>query len=91
MDDRGDPRWTLTRSDIARLPLRPNENHIRARFAEGHNKTYGIVHPQSSGNPSNLPLAPYHASTGELGAVFFQAGGWERPHWYDVERQLVEE
>ena len=31
----------------------------------------------------NIRCAPYHARTQALGAVYFQAGGWERPHWYE--------
>ncbi len=27
----------------------------------------------------------------ELGAVFFETAGWERPHWYESNRKLLEE
>ena len=35
--------------------------------------------------------APMHASQQELGAVFFEAAGWERPFWYESNAGLLEE
>src|SRR5439155_10167286 len=36
-------------------------------------------------------LAPFHARQKELGAVFFEAAGWERPQWYESNAPLLEE
>ena len=65
--------------------------HVRARCAEHFNKTYGIVHPREQWESErNLRCAPYHTRTEDLGAIYFQAGGWERPHWYTSNAALVE-
>jgi glycine cleavage system aminomethyltransferase T/glycine/D-amino acid oxidase-like deaminating enzyme len=79
-------------SDITRFyPYARNDHHVRARCAEHYNKTYGIVHPREQWESErDLRCAPYHARTEALGAVFFQAGGWERPHWYESNAPLVE-
>jgi len=79
-------------SDITRFyRYARNEHHVRARCAEHYNKTYGIVHPREQwASERNLRCAPYHARTEALGAVYFQAGGWERPHWYESNAALVE-
>ena len=83
----------VSNSDIARFyPHQRTRVHIRARTGEAFNKTYGIVHPgeqYESDRPQRL--APMHASQQELGAVFFEAAGWERPMWYESNAPLLEE
>ncbi len=65
---------------------------MRARASEHFNKTYGIVHPgEQWASDRNVRLSPFHARTSELGAVFYEAAGWERPHWYESNAGLVEE
>jgi glycine cleavage system aminomethyltransferase T/glycine/D-amino acid oxidase-like deaminating enzyme len=88
----GSPEIDPHHSDITRFyPYARNDHHIRARCAEHYNKTYGIVHPREQwASERNLRCAPYHARTQALGAVYFQAGGWERPHWYESNAPLVE-
>src|SRR5207249_4282385 len=39
----------------------------------------------------NIRLAPFHVRERELGAVFFEAAGWERPQWYESNAPLLEE
>lgn len=89
----GYPHLDPHQSDIARLyDWARTEEHIRARCAEHFNKTYGIVHPREQWESErNLRLAPFHDRTQALGAVYFQAGGWERPQWYESNAPLVEE
>src|SRR5262249_24391855 len=33
---------------------------------------------------------PFYAREKELGAVFFETAGWERPHWYESNRNLLD-
>ncbi len=79
-------------SDIARLyPHERSETHIEARCAEHFNKTYGIVHPREQwGSRRGLKRSPYYAREEQLGAVFYDARGWERPQWYTSNADLVE-
>ena len=52
---------------------------------------YDVVHPlQPRESPRNLRVSPFHARQRELGAVFLEAAGWERPHWYEANAPLVE-
>jgi glycine cleavage system aminomethyltransferase T len=89
----GYPELDPHASDIARFyPYARTEHHIRARCAEHFNKTYGIVHPREQwATERNKRVAPFHARTEALGAVYFEAGGWERPHWYESNAGLVDE
>jgi glycine cleavage system aminomethyltransferase T/glycine/D-amino acid oxidase-like deaminating enzyme len=89
----GAPEIDLHAADIARFyPHQRTGEHVRARTSEGYNKTYGIVHPREQW-ASNRPqrCSPFYAREVELGAEFFEVGGWERPQWYESNRALVEE
>lgn len=79
-------------SDIARLYSHERSvHHIEARASEHFNKTYGIVHPREQwASERNVNQAPFHARTESLGAVYFDARGWERPHWYESNSDLVD-
>jgi glycine cleavage system aminomethyltransferase T/glycine/D-amino acid oxidase-like deaminating enzyme len=89
----GEPEIDLQASDIARFyEHQKTVEHVRARAAEGFNKTYGIVHPAEQwASNRNVRLSPFHERERALGAVFYEAAGWERPHWYDSNRALLEE
>ena len=89
----GESEIDLHASDIARFhEHQKTRAHVEARTSEGFNKTYGIVHPgeQWSSN-RNVRLSPFNAREKELGAVFFETMGWERPQWYDSNAPLLEE
>jgi len=89
----GEPEIDLHSSDIARFHEHQRTRaHVRARAAEGFNKTYGIVHPSEQwASNRDVRLAPFHAREKELGAFFFEAAGWERPFWYEGNAHLLEE
>ncbi|MEO6942252.1 MAG: FAD-dependent oxidoreductase [Terrimesophilobacter sp.] len=78
--------------DIARFyPHERTRGHVKDRCSEGYNKTYGIVHPGEQWSSSRQArVSPLYASQRDLGAVFYQAAGWERPHWYESNAPLVE-
>ena len=79
--------------DIARFyPYARTKTHVWDRAREGFNKIYGIVHPQEQWESSrNNRLSPFHERTRALGAVYFETAGWERPHWYESNRPLLQE
>ena len=89
----GESGIDLHSSDIARFHEHQRTRaHVRARAAEGFNKTYGIVHPSEQwASNRDIRLAPFHAREKELGAFFFEAAGWERPFWYESNAPLLEE
>jgi glycine cleavage system aminomethyltransferase T/glycine/D-amino acid oxidase-like deaminating enzyme len=89
----GEPEIDLHSSDISRFhEHQKTPAHVRARTSEGFNKTYGIVHPgEQWSSDRDLRLSPFNAREKELGAVFFEAMGWERPQWYVSNAPLLEE
>ncbi|HEV2005301.1 MAG TPA: FAD-dependent oxidoreductase, partial [Candidatus Limnocylindrales bacterium] len=87
----GEPEIDPHGSDVARFyDHHKTKQHIEARAIEGYNKTYGIVHPMEQW-ASNRPirLSPAYERQKELGAVFFEAAGWERPFWYGTNERLL--
>jgi len=88
----GTPEIDIHEADISRFyPHQRTRAHVTARAAEGFNKMYGIVHPAEqweSGRP--LRLSPAYQRELDLGAVFFETVGWERPFWYESNAPLLE-
>ena len=86
------PGIDIHEADIARFyPCQRTVAHVTARAREGFNKMYGIIHPAEqweSGRP--VRVSPMYHRERELGAVFFETAGWERPHWYASNEGLLE-
>ena len=89
----GESEIDIHASDAARFhEHQKTRAHVRARAAEGFNKTYGIVHPAEQwASNRNVRLAPFHQRERELQAFFFEAAGWERPFWYESNASLLDE
>ncbi len=79
-------------SDVSRFyTYQRTERHILERCAEHFNKTYGIVHPREQWDSERMSrISPFHLRTAALDAVYFEAGGWERPHWYESNAPLLD-
>ena len=90
---RGESEIDLQSSDIARFyDEQKTQENIKARASEGFNKTYGIVHPAEQwASNRGVRVSPFHEQEKQLGAVFYEAAAWERPHWYESNAKLVEE
>ncbi|HEX4034821.1 MAG TPA: FAD-dependent oxidoreductase [Solirubrobacteraceae bacterium] len=89
----GDSEIDVHGADIARFhaPQRTHAN-ITARAAEGFNKMYGIVHPAEQWESNRgVRWSPFSERERELGAVFYEVAGWERPHYYSSNEPLLEE
>ena len=89
----GEAEIDIFESNIARAyPHQKTRAHVRARAGEGFNKMYGIVHPAEQWESDRrVKLSPYYERQQELGAVFYEAAGWERPQWYESNAKLLEE
>lgn len=79
-------------SDVARFYSHARtEKHIESRANEGFNKTYGIIHPREQWEDErNKRVSTLKPITDALDAVYFEAGNWERPHWYESNAHLLE-
>jgi glycine cleavage system aminomethyltransferase T/glycine/D-amino acid oxidase-like deaminating enzyme len=88
----GAPTVDVHESDVNRFePHQVGPEHIRARGIQNFVEVYDILHPlQPMEAPRPLRVAPFHQREQELGAVFLEGAGWERPHWYEANAGLVE-
>jgi glycine cleavage system aminomethyltransferase T len=88
----GAPEIDIHEADISRFyGHQQTTAHVTARAREGFNKMYGIVHPAEqweSGRP--VRLSPVYDRERDLGAVFIETAGWERPNWYASNDVLLE-
>jgi glycine cleavage system aminomethyltransferase T/glycine/D-amino acid oxidase-like deaminating enzyme len=89
----GESEIDVYESNVARAyPHQKTRTHVRARASEGFNKMYGIVHPAEQWESNrNVRLSPFHERERDLGAVFYEAVGWERPQWYESNAPLLAE
>ena len=90
---RGESEIDLQSSDIARFyPEQRTPEHVKGRASEGFNKTYGIVHPGEQWESNRrVRVSPFYEQEQRLGAVFYEAVGWERPQWYESNAGLLEQ
>jgi glycine cleavage system aminomethyltransferase T/glycine/D-amino acid oxidase-like deaminating enzyme len=64
--------------------------YIRERGIQNYIEVYDIIHPlQPMEHPRPLRVSPFNERQQELGAYFLEGNGWERPHWYGVNEQLL--
>ncbi len=88
----GEPTTDLHECDILRFhPHAHSRPYVRARAAQQYREVYDIIHPlQQMDSPRNLRLTPFYVRQKELGAVFFENAGWERPQWYGSNAGLLD-
>ena len=86
------PEIDIHEADISRFyPHQRTTALVTARADEGFNKMYGIVHPAEQWQSQRpLRLSPVYDREVELGAVFMETAGWERPNWYGCNEALLE-
>lgn len=78
----------LSRFDQVQL----SRSYVAETSQQNFVEIYDIVHPlQPRESPRDLRISPFHARQRELGARFLEAGGWERPFWYEANAGLLDE
>ncbi|WP_407548988.1 FAD-dependent oxidoreductase [Streptomyces sp. Pv4-95] len=88
----GRPSLDLHECDLYRFEdAQRSPAYIEDRGAQSFVEVYDVIHPlQPIEAPRPLRVSPFHARQQELGAYFLEAGGWERPHWYEANAPLAE-
>ncbi|MFC9440031.1 FAD-dependent oxidoreductase [Nocardia sp. NPDC057030] len=72
--------------DVAR-----SEEFILRTSSQAFVEVYDIIHPhQYRTAPRGLRTSPFYARQQEMGAFFFEGGGWERPAWYAANAELAQ-
>ena len=64
---------------------------VESRAHEGFQKIYDIVHPREQWQSTRpLRTSAFYNRQEDLDAEFFEAGGWERPRWFESNADLVD-
>ena len=85
----GGSSYDLAEADANRFyPFQTTPPYVLERGRQQYREVYDILHPlQQPARPRGLRLTPFHQRHVELGAEFFTGAGWERPQWFDANRQ----
>lgn len=72
--------------DVARSP-----EFVMQTSSQAFVEVYDIVHPhQYRAALRGLRTSPFHPRQRDLGAYFYEGGGWERPAWYESNAALAQ-
>src|SRR5690606_11618005 len=73
-------------------PVQLSPAFITERGKQNFIEVYDVIHPlQPMESPRPMRTSPFHPRQQELGAFFLEAAGWERPHWFEANRSLLED
>ncbi|KAF2478685.1 Dimethylglycine oxidase [Neohortaea acidophila] len=68
------------------------QSYIHETSKQNFVEVYDILHPlEQKISPRNVRVSPFYARQLEQGAVFLEGGAWERPHWYESNKSLLQE
>jgi glycine cleavage system aminomethyltransferase T/glycine/D-amino acid oxidase-like deaminating enzyme len=81
----------FTECNLARFEqVQLTPSYILETCQQNFVEVYDILHPlQPRDSPRNLRVSPFHERQVGLGAYFLEAGGWERPQWYEANASLL--
>ncbi|MGP4017613.1 GcvT family protein [Saccharopolyspora sp. 5N708] len=66
-------------------------DYVRERAAQAFVEVYDVLHPlQPAEHPRPLRTSPFYPRQQQLGAFFLEAGGWERPQFYESNAPLAD-
>jgi glycine cleavage system aminomethyltransferase T len=72
--------------DVARSP-----KFVMQTSSQAFVEVYDIIHPHQFRTAlRGLRTSGFHARQQELGAYFYEGGGWERPAYYEANAELVQ-
>jgi dimethylglycine oxidase len=86
----GKPSIDLREHHISRFEKHSySATYVRQRASQNFIEVYDILHPlQPMLEPRPLRVSPFYQQHKELGAVFLEYGGWERPQWFEANKNL---
>ena len=95
--ENGTPRLPSGPVDTGGVHVRRFEPHAGEkdyfvdRGAKRYEQVYSIVEPRwQATDHRGLRRSPFYSHEADLGAEFYQGGGWETPQWYESNADLVD-
>jgi glycine cleavage system aminomethyltransferase T/glycine/D-amino acid oxidase-like deaminating enzyme len=87
----GQPSITVHDCDVNRFEKHQlSPEHIQMRGEQNYVEVYDILHPlQPMEAPRPLRTTGFYQRQQELGGMFLEASGFERPQWYESNKNLL--
>ena len=82
----------VTECELARFEeIQTTPEYVLETGSQNFREVYDIIHPLApKESPRNLRLSPFYPRQRELGAYFLETAAWERPHWYEANKALLD-
>lgn len=89
----GRSRTDLHGCELTRFEkVQTSDQYVSETSQQNFVEIYDVLHPlQPKESPRDLRVSPFNVRQKELGAFFLESAGWERPHWFEANRGLLEE
>ncbi|MDQ1060549.1 glycine cleavage system aminomethyltransferase T/glycine/D-amino acid oxidase-like deaminating enzyme [Arthrobacter globiformis] len=89
----GRSRTDLHGTELTRFEkVQTSDDYVSETSQQNFVEIYDVLHPlQPKESPRDLRVSPFNVRQKELGAFFLEAAAWERPHWFEANRPLLEE
>ncbi|KSU76761.1 Glycine cleavage system T protein (aminomethyltransferase) [Pseudarthrobacter enclensis] len=89
----GRSRTDLHGTELTRFEkVQTSDSYVSETSQQNFVEIYDVLHPlQPRKSPRDLRVSPFNVRQKELGAFFLESAGWERPHWFEANRPLLEE
>ncbi|WP_258803717.1 GcvT family protein [Pseudarthrobacter sp. NS4] len=89
----GESRTDLHGCEITRFEkVQTSDEYVSDTSQQNFVEIYDILHPlQPRESPRDVRVSPFNVRQKELGAFFLESAAWERPHWFEANRALLEE
>ncbi|MBT2556119.1 FAD-dependent oxidoreductase [Arthrobacter sp. ISL-5] len=89
----GRPRTDLHGCELTRFEkVQTSDQYVSETSQQNFVEIYDVLHPlQPKESPRDLRVSPFNVRQKELGAFFLESAGWERPHWFEANADLLEE
>ncbi len=89
----GQSRTDLHGCELTRFEkVQTSDQYVSETSQQNFVEIYDVLHPlQPKESPRDLRVSPFNVRQKELGAFFLESAGWERPHWFEANRGLLDE
>ena len=89
----GRSRTDLHGTELTRFEkVQTSDDYVSETSQQNFVEIYDVLHPlQPKESPRDVRVSPFNVRQKELGAFFLEASAWERPHWFEANRPLLDE
>jgi glycine cleavage system aminomethyltransferase T/glycine/D-amino acid oxidase-like deaminating enzyme len=89
----GQPETDLHGCELSRFEkVQTSDEYVSETSQQNFVEIYDVLHPlQPKESPRDVRVSPFNVRQKELGAFFLEASAWERPHWFEANRALLDQ